>query len=124
MAVQVGLCQTWSETPKTGFLASRLILSLKMPVSIVVNKIKLLRLAETSSCFCESPRENTCLRCFRPGTTKTDLYSHGKMLEVCWILEERLYYLCSENKGAAKLICVFVFANANCWFSRAPAHIV
>ena len=23
--VQVGLCQTWSETPKTGFLTSRLI---------------------------------------------------------------------------------------------------
>ena len=23
--VQLGLCQTWSETPKTGFLASRLI---------------------------------------------------------------------------------------------------
>ena len=23
--VHVGLCQTWSETPKTGFLASRLI---------------------------------------------------------------------------------------------------
>ena len=23
--VQVGLCRTWSETPKTGFLASRLI---------------------------------------------------------------------------------------------------
>ena len=26
MAVQPGLCFTWSETPKTGFLASRLIL--------------------------------------------------------------------------------------------------
>ena len=25
VTVQVGLCQTWSETPKTGFLASRLI---------------------------------------------------------------------------------------------------
>ena len=25
LTVQVGLCQTWSETPKTGFLASRLI---------------------------------------------------------------------------------------------------
>ena len=24
MTVQVGLCQTWSETPKTGFLGSRL----------------------------------------------------------------------------------------------------
>ena len=25
VTVQVGLCRTWSETPKTGFLASRLI---------------------------------------------------------------------------------------------------
>ena len=38
---------------------------------------------------------------------------------------ERLYYLCSENKGAvtAKLICVFVFAYAKCWFSHDAAHI-
>ena len=28
MAVQPGLCQTWSETPKTGFLTTRLILSI------------------------------------------------------------------------------------------------
>ena len=27
MVVQPGLCRTWSETPKTGFLATRLILS-------------------------------------------------------------------------------------------------
>ena len=27
MAVQPGLCRTWSETPKTGFLTTRLILS-------------------------------------------------------------------------------------------------
>ena len=34
--------------------------------------------------------------------------------------EEGLDYLCSENKGtdlSAKLICVFVFAYAKCWFS-------
>ena len=39
-----------------------------------------------------------------------------------------MYYPCSENKdadqlrGTAKLICVFVFAHANCWFSHAQAH--
>ena len=27
MAIQPGLCGTWSETPKTGFLTTRLILS-------------------------------------------------------------------------------------------------
>ena len=36
-----------------------------------------------------------------------------------WIQKvEELYYLCSENKGAAQLICVFVFAYADCWFSH------
>ena len=42
-----------------------------------------------------------------------------------------MYYPCSENKGAdqlrgsvtAKLICVFVFAHANCLFSHAQAQI-
>ena len=29
VAVQPGLCRTWSETPKTGFLRTRLILSLE-----------------------------------------------------------------------------------------------
>ena len=38
--------------------------------------------------------------------------------------------MCSENKGAdklrgtAKLICVFVFAYADCWFSHEAAHFV
>ena len=45
--------------------------------------------------------------------------------------EEGMYYPCSENKGddqlrgyrTAKLICVFVFAYADCWFSHEAAHI-
>ena len=37
-----------------------------------------------------------------------------------WKVEE-LYYPCSENKGA-KLICTFVFAYANCWFSHEVAR--
>ena len=46
---------------------------------------------------------------------------------------EELYYPSSENKGAdqlrvisfavtAKLICAFVFAYADCWFSHGVAH--
>ena len=37
-----------------------------------------------------------------------------------------MYYLCSENKGAvtAKLICVFVFAYANRWFSHDAAQVL
>ena len=42
-------------------------------------------------------------------------------------VEEELYYPSSENKGAdqvtAKLICAFVFAYADCWFSHGAAHI-
>ena len=39
---------------------------------------------------------------------------------------EGLYYVCSETKAlisfavTAKLICVFVFAYAKCWFSHDP----
>ena len=46
-------------------------------------------------------------------------------------VEKGLYYLCSENKGAdqlrgvtAKLICVFVFANAKRQFSHDEAQII
>ena len=41
-----------------------------------------------------------------------------------------MYYPSSENKGAdqlrftAKLICVFVFAYADCWFSHGVAHLL
>ena len=43
--------------------------------------------------------------------------------------EEEVYYPFSENKGVisfaitAKLICVFVFAYADCWFSHEAAQI-
>ena len=42
---------------------------------------------------------------------------------------EGLYYSCSENNSlisfavTAKLICAFVFAYADCWFSHVAAHI-
>ena len=52
-------------------------------------------------------------------------------------VEEELYYPSSENKGAdqlrgyreavavtAKLICVFVFAYVDCWFSHGAAHFI
>ena len=36
--------------------------------------------------------------------------------------EDGLYYPCSEHKGADQLlICAFVFAYADCWFSYAAA---
>ena len=57
------------------------------------------------------------MRAFR-GPTQTGLYSQE---------EEGLYYPCSENKTlisfavTAKLICAFVFAYANYWFSHVAA---
>ena len=46
-------------------------------------------------------------------------------------VEEELYYPRSENKGAdqlrgyreAELICAFVFAYADCWFSHGAAQM-
>ena len=46
-----------------------------------------------------------------------------------------MYYPCSENKGTdqlrgnliavtAKLVCAFVFAYVNCWFSHEAAHFL
>ena len=47
-----------------------------------------------------------------------------------WIYKvEEMYYPCSEKKAlisfavTAKLICTFVFAYADCWFSHEAAHI-
>ena len=41
-----------------------------------------------------------------------------------WIyVEEELYYLSSENKGADQLRSYFVFAYADCWFSHPAAQM-
>ena len=44
-----------------------------------------------------------------------------------WILEEEgLYYLCSGNSVTVteKLVCVFVFTYADCWFSHEMAQLI
>ena len=70
---------------------------------------------------------------FWPGLTQTGLQQLQKMARSSKFhiyREEELNYPCSENKGVisfavtAKLICVFAFAYADCWFSCAAAHIV
>ena len=38
-------------------------------------------------------------------------------------VEEELYYPSSENKGADQLICAFVFAYADCWFSHDGSYV-
>ena len=75
--------------------------------------------------------EKTGLRGFRPGPTQTRLYSHSRLLEVR-NFGFRKYRDCSIHVAktkalisfavTAKLICVFVFAYANCQFSHDAAH--
>ena len=70
---------------------------------------------------------------FRPGLTQTRLYSHRRWLEAgnflfrkqrnCTIHVAKTKALISFAV-TAKLICTFVFACADCWFSHAVAHIV
>ena len=55
-------------------------------------------------------------RAVRPQKMAIDLKLRSKE-------EDGLYYLCSGNKGADQLICVFVFAYAKGRFSHDAAHI-
>ena len=85
------------------------------------------------SCIIEPRREKPGLRDFRPGPTQTGLYSHRKWLEAgnfgfrkqrnCTIRVAKTKALISFAV-TAKLICVFVFAYADCWFSHEAAHIL
>ena len=73
----------------------------------------------------------TDLRGFRPGLTQTGLYSHRRWLEAgnfvfkmkrdsTMHVEKTITLIsCAVN---AKLICAFVFANANIRFSYGAAH--
>ena len=70
---------------------------------------------------------------FRPGLSQTGLYSHKRWLEA-GNLGFRKYRNCTicvaKTKAlisfavTAKLICVFVFAHADCWFPFAAAHLI
>ena len=61
---------------------------------------------------------------FRPGPTQTGLYSHRRWLEAGnFGFRKRNCTILVAKTVTAKLICVFVFAYANCWFSHAAAHI-
>ena len=79
---------------------------------------------------------NVCVRKptiwgFRPGPTQTSLYSHRSRLEAgnfgfkkkrnCTIRVAKTKMLISFAV-TAKLVCVFVFAYAYCWFSHEAAQ--
>ena len=58
VAVQPGLCRTWSETPKTGFLRTRLF--------------------DRATVTCELHREKTCLRGLRPVQIQSGMQSYKR----------------------------------------------
>ena len=80
---------------------------------------------ETESRLFEPVHEKTNNLGFRPGPTQTRLYSHRRWLEA-GNFGFRKYRNCTirVSKTKAKLICAFVFAYADCWFSHAAAHLV
>ena len=71
--------------------------------------------------------------CFRTGPTQTELYKHRRWLEAgnfrirekrnCTIRVAKTKALISFAV-TAKLICAFVFAYTDCWFSHGAAQIV
>ena len=69
----------------------------------------------------EPVREKTTSLCFQPGPTQTGLYKHRRWLEA-GNFGFRKKRNCTIR--VAKLICVFVFAYENCWFSHAKAEIM
>ena len=77
--------------------------------------------------------EKTNNVCFRPGLTQTGLFKHRRWLEAgnfgfrkkrnCTIHVAKTKVLISFAV-TAKLICTFVFAYANSWFSHAKAQVL
>ena len=76
-------------------------------------------------------REKTNSLCFRQGPTQLSLYKHRRWLEsgnFGFRKKRNSTIRVAKTKAlisfavTAKLICVFVFAYANCWFSQAQAH--
>ena len=85
----------------------------------------------TGSSQYEPSHEKTNNLGFRPGTEQTGLYRHSIKLEAGnfgykWkrnstirVAKTKVLISCAVTE---QLICVFVFAYANCWFSHAKAH--
>ena len=80
----------------------------------------------------ELHREKTNNVDFWPSHTQTRLYSHWKWLEAWnFVLRKKRYCTIQVAKTkalisfavTAKLICVFVFAYADSWFSHDAAHL-
>ena len=81
----------------------------------------------------EPSHEKTKSLGFQPGLTQTGLCCHRSRLEA-WNFGFRTKRICTIRVTktkvlirfavTAKLICVFVFAYADCWFSHEAAHLI
>ena len=73
----------------------------------------------------EPRREKTGLRGFRPGPTQTGLCRCRRWLEALnfGFRKNRICTIRVAKTVTANLICVFVFACANCWFFHDAAQI-
>ena len=81
----------------------------------------------------EPVREKTNNLGFRPAPTQTSLYSHRSRLDASnFGFKRKRYYTIYGAKTkalisravTARMICGFVFACANCWFSHAQAQVL
>ena len=61
VVLQQGLCQTWSETTKTGFVVTRLILTLRTAALVTETERLMKNIVFTKSKYNELCCEETCL---------------------------------------------------------------
>ena len=131
MTVQPGLCRTWSE-PKlfvfscTGSVSYYNLSNVCLFVCLFVCSPTPPRSLGRTSPNSEGRWRTAPDISLRGSFFKRSRSSRSKVkfmlffFSVCSPTSPR--YPCSENKGA-KLICAFVFAYADCWFSHVLAHI-
>ena len=131
MSVQAGLCRTWSETPKTGFLRTRLKVICSKSANLCVGKIVSCECLHTKK-FHSRPDYNYVLDSSLSGTNR----KHVGMVRLCRAIPRFLVNLNSPDIKRHKLvyryitqffpslnyricvvtlqlICTFVFAYAN-----------
>ena len=96
------------------------------------NRLKVKDVCSRIQLLNEPVRDKTNNLGFRPGPTLTSLYCHRSRLETgnfgfkkkrdCTIHVAKTKALI-RFAVTAKLVCAFVFAYANCWFSHAQAQM-
>ena len=74
--------------------------------------------------FYEPHHKKTCIQGFWSDPTKTQAVQPQKIVRGLKFRISGLCYLCSEDKGANRLICAFVFAYAKSWLSYDAAHLI